>query len=141
MISQNSGIGARYTVQPPRPLITAPIVMTSIIFFTALICLLAVTGKADEGNENRLEKGKQLAMARNKGNCLACHAMDDGQLPGNLGPPLVSMQLRYPEKAALRAQIWDATERNPNSRMPPFGRHGVLSEDEIDLIVDYVYSL
>jgi len=25
--------------------------------------------------------------------------------------------------------------------MPPFSAHGVLSEEEIDLVVDYVYSL
>ena len=51
------------------------------------------------------------------------------------------MKLRFPDKAVLRAQVWDATERNPDSRMPPFGRHGILSEEEIDLIVDYIYSL
>jgi mono/diheme cytochrome c family protein len=25
--------------------------------------------------------------------------------------------------------------------MPPFGKHRILSEEEIDLILDYVYSL
>lgn len=107
----------------------------------ALICLVVVTAQADAGLEERYEMGKQLVMTRSKGNCLACHAIDDGVLPGNLGPPLVSMQLRFPDKAQLRAQIWDATERNPNSRMPPFGKHRILSEEEIDLILEYVYSL
>jgi sulfur-oxidizing protein SoxX len=41
----------------------------------------------------------------------------------------------------LRAQIWDPTARNPNTVMPPFGRHRILSEDEIDLIVDYIHTL
>ena len=112
-----------------------------IVLLPALICLAAVSGVAYGAGENRSEQGKQLAMARDKGNCLACHAMDDGELAGNLGPPLVSMQLRFPDRAVLRAQIWDATERNPNTRMPPFGRHGILSEEEIDLIVDYLYTL
>ena len=107
----------------------------------ALICLFVVTAHAGTGSEDRLEMGKQLAMTRSKGNCLACHAIDDGVLPGNLGPPLVSMQLRFPDKAILRAQIWDATERNPDSRMPPFGKHGILGEDEIDLILEYLYTL
>jgi len=107
----------------------------------ALVCLVVVSARADTGIEDRAEMGKQLAMTRSKGNCLACHEIDDGALPGNLGPPLVSMQLRFPDKALLRAQIWDATERNPDSRMPPFGKHGILSEEEIDLIVDYIYSL
>jgi len=107
----------------------------------ALVCLVVVSARADTGIEDRAEMGKKLAMTRSKGNCLACHEIDDGVLPGNLGPPLVSMQLRFPDKALLRAQIWDATERNPDTRMPPFGKHGILSEEEIDLIVDYIYSL
>ena len=32
-------------------------------------------------------------------------------------------------------------ERNPASRMPPFSKHGILSEVEIDLTLDYVYSV
>ena len=88
-----------------------------------------------------VEKGKAVAYDRKKGNCLACHAMDDATLPGNIGPPLISMQLRFPDKAVLRAQIWDATVINPNTIMIPFGRHGVLSEAEIDQIVEYVYTL
>ena len=88
-----------------------------------------------------VEKGKAVAYDRKKGNCLACHAMDDGTLPGNIGPPLISMQLRFPDKAKLRAQIWDSTVNNPNTIMIPFGRHGVLSEAEIDQIVEYVYTL
>jgi len=80
-------------------------------------------------------------MARNKGNCLACHAMADGELPGTLGPPLLYMQQRFPDRAQLRAQVWDATVRNPDTVMPPFGRHRILSEAEIDLIVYYIHSL
>jgi sulfur-oxidizing protein SoxX len=88
-----------------------------------------------------IQKGKEVAFDRKKGNCLACHAMDDGTLPGNIGPPLVSMKLRFPDKAKLREQIWDSTTRNPNTIMPPFGRHGMLTEEEIDWITEYVYSL
>ena len=103
--------------------------------------MVVTTVHADTGIDNRLEEGKQLAMTRSKGNCLACHAIADGQLPGNLGPPLISMRLRFPDRSLLRAQIWDATERNPDSRMPPFGKHGILGEEEIDLILEYIYSL
>ena len=87
------------------------------------------------------EKGKAVAFDRKKGNCLACHAMGDGTLPGNIGPPLIAMKARFPDKAKLRAQIWDATVANPNSIMIPFGRNRVLSEEEVDQIVEYAYSL
>lgn len=119
--------------------------------FTTLLTLFALLGilliasfspaNAAETAASPIEKGKAVSFDRKKGNCLACHAMDDGSLPGNIGPPLVSMKLRYPEKAKLRAQIWDATVRNPNSIMPPFGRHQMLSEEEIDWITEYVYTL
>jgi len=96
---------------------------------------------AEEMAATVIEKGKAVAFDRKKGNCLACHAMDDGALPGNIAPPIVSMKLRYPDKAKLREQIWDASIRNPNTIMPPFGRHQLLSEEEIDNITEYVYTL
>ncbi|VAW80879.1 Sulfur oxidation protein SoxX [hydrothermal vent metagenome] len=88
-----------------------------------------------------VDEGKAVAYDRKKGNCLACHQMADGDLPGNIGPPLIAMKARYPDKAKLRAQIWDATKANPNSIMPPFGRQQILSEGDIDKIVEYVYTL
>lgn len=88
-----------------------------------------------------VEKGKDIAFDRKKGNCLACHAAGDGTLPGNIGPPLIAMQARFPDKAKLRAQIWDATVTNPDSIMIPFGRNRVLSEEEIDQVVEYIYTL
>jgi sulfur-oxidizing protein SoxX len=51
------------------------------------------------------------------------------------------MQARYPDKAKLRAQIWDATAANPESAMVPFGRMQVLTEAEIDKIVEYIWTL
>ena len=89
----------------------------------------------------RLAEGKAIAFDRNKGNCLSCHMMDDGEQPGNSGPPLMMMQVRFPDRARLHEQIWDARIRNPISVMPPYGRHHILTERELDLVVDYVHSL
>lgn len=91
--------------------------------------------------DDRVAEGKLLATDRGKGNCLACHMMDDGELPGDIGPPLLAMKLRFPDREALKRQVCDATLRNPDSRMPPFCRHGILTEDEVDLVVDYLYTL
>ena len=88
-----------------------------------------------------VEQGKAVSFDRKKGNCLACHQMEGGDLPGNIGPPLIAMKARFPDKAKLRAQIWDATKANPNTIMPPFGRQQILSEGDIDKIVEYVYTL
>ncbi len=92
-------------------------------------------------NEARIAAGKKIAFDRKKGNCLGCHMLDNGSQPGNPGPPLIAMKARFPEKAKLRAQLWDSTAVNPSSFMPPFGRHRILTEGEIDLVTDYIYSL
>jgi sulfur-oxidizing protein SoxX len=88
-----------------------------------------------------IAEGKQIAFNRQLGNCLTCHSMDDGEASGNIGPPLLAMKARFPDKKALRAQIWDSTVRNPASMMPPFGKHNILTEKQIDDVVEFVYSL
>ena len=60
---------------------------------------------------------------------------------GNIAPPLISMKARYPERAKLNAQIADASKLNPETMMPLFGTHEIISEAEIDKIVDFVLSL
>mgnify|MGYP003499911032 FL=1 len=90
------------------------------------------------------ETGKDIAFNRSKGNCLSCHAMPtqpDAESPGQYGPPLIAMSARFPDKARMRAQIWDATTFNAASSMIPFGKHGVLTEAEIDKVADFVYGL
>jgi len=97
---------------------------------------------ADDGEEmSRLEQGKAIAFDRFKGNCLACHYVEGGELTGTYGPPLIAMKVRYPDREVLREQIWDATIKNPDTRMPPFGRNRILTEEEIDLVTDYIQSL
>ena len=90
------------------------------------------------------ETGKDISFNRSKGNCLACHGMPtvpDAEATGTIGPPLIAMSARYPDKAKMRAQIWDATVANPSSSMIPFGKNKVLTEQELDKVVDYIYGL
>ena len=120
---------------------TARTIFSTACSIAVVTAALALTPVSTASAETALEKGKALSFDRKLGNCLACHAMDDGDLAGNIGPPLVSMKLRFPDKATLRAQIADPTVRNANSIMPPFGKHKMLSEEQLDLITDYVHSL
>lgn len=124
---------------------TLPSVMRttgSVLAIAGCLTLPPVTASAAEAESTSVvEQGKALAFDRKKGNCLACHAIEGGELPGNIGPPLVAMKARFPDKAKLRAQIWDATKMNPNTIMPPFGRQEILSESDIDKIVEYIYTL
>ncbi|MCK4707083.1 MAG: sulfur oxidation c-type cytochrome SoxX [Gammaproteobacteria bacterium] len=88
-----------------------------------------------------LAEGKRLAFDRKLGNCLTCHMIAGGQAAGNLGPPLIAMKSRFPDKKVLRAQIWDSNVANPASVMPPFGRHNIMTEKQIDLVTDFIHSL
>ena len=109
---------------------------------TAIIAALLATLLA--GTAFAAETGKDIAFNRSKGNCLACHSMPtvpDAEQPGNSGPPLIAMQARFPDKAILRAKIWDATASNPATIMPPLGKHQVLTEEEIDKVVEFIYGL
>jgi len=98
--------------------------------------LTPVIASADD-----IAEGKKLSFDRKKGNCLACHQIEGGSLPGNIGPPLVAMKARFPDRAKLRAQISDARINNPNTIMIPFGPHAVLTASEIDKITTFIHTL
>ena len=85
--------------------------------------------------------GKEVAMDRSRGNCIACHMMPGGDSPGAIGPALIAMQTRYPSKHDLAAQVWDPTVKNPDAVMPPFGKHGILSDKEFVDVVEFIWSL
>ena len=106
-----------------------------------LFCCISILGGMSVASADAIADGKKVAFDRKKGNCMTCHIMAGATLAGNIGPPLVAMKARFPDKAKLRAQIWDATAKNPNTMMPPFGLHRILSEKDIDLVTEYIYSL
>lgn len=108
------------------------------VMFAASVFIVQPVVLADE---NAVEQGKKVAFDRRAGNCLSCHLMEDGEAPGNLGPPLVAMKARFPDRQKLRDMIWDITTSRPEAMMPPFGRHKVISEQDIDNIVEYLYTL
>jgi sulfur-oxidizing protein SoxX len=85
-------------------------------------------------------EGKAIAFDRGRGNCLSCHAIPGGDLPGNIGPSLLGLKERYPNREDVVAIIRDETVRNPETVMPPFGRNLLLSDREIRSVVEYLYS-
>lgn len=107
--------------------------------FAGLVLLLS--GWHGSGIAAEPAVGRALAFARDKGNCLACHVIDGGTQMGDIGPPLAGMRERYPDRARLLAQIWDPGRFNAGSLMPPYGRHEILTREEIEAIVDFLYSL
>ena len=90
--------------------------------------------------QSSLAEGESLAFERSKGNCLSCHVIRGGELPGTIGPPLADMKTRFPDRRELAAIIYDETKRNPLTVMPPFGRNLILTENEINAIIDFLYT-
>jgi sulfur-oxidizing protein SoxX len=85
--------------------------------------------------------GQNLAFDRAKGNCLTCHEIKGGPAPGNLGPPLADMKARFPNRKDLIAIVSDETKRDPLTVMPPFKRNLILTDKEIEEIVDFLQTL
>ncbi len=85
--------------------------------------------------------GQVVAFDRAKGNCLACHTMRGGDVASNVGPELVDMKARFPDRAELVAILTNEEARNPQTIMPPFGRNQILDAQEIEQIIDFLYTL
>lgn len=90
--------------------------------------------------KDAVTQGGCIVLNRKKGNCMACHQIA-GTSYGDIATKLENVAKRWPDKAKLRDQISDASKFNPNTVMPPFGRHGILTPDEIDKIVEFVLTL
>jgi sulfur-oxidizing protein SoxX len=90
--------------------------------------------------QSAVAEGQKLAFDRGKGNCLTCHDIKGGDLPGTIGPQLKDLKARY-DRNELIAIVTDETKRNPQTVMPPFGRNRILTEQEIDAVVDFLQTL
>jgi sulfur-oxidizing protein SoxX len=79
-----------------------------------------------------------------KGHCIACHQLPEGIGPAtraDLGPRLEGARMRGLGQAALRSLIDDPMRANPDTVMPPFGRHRILEPAEIDRLVEFLHAL
>lgn len=106
--------------------------------------------------QGNAERGKKVAMARKKGNCIACHMLpiEDAEFPGQIGPPLVAVGARY-SPAQLRLRIANQQLINPATIMPPyyidpaelhnvkkkFRGKTILTAQEVEDVVVYLSSL
>lgn len=97
--------------------------------------------KALEGPLNgNAEKGKQVAFARNRGNCLACHVMPGGSQPGSRGPDLSHYGSSGRSEAETYAMVYDMRTINPETLMPPIGTNDILTDQELRDVVAFLLS-
>ena len=108
----------------------------------ALALAIGVLASASPARaQSAVSEGQKLAFDRGKGNCLTCHDIKGGDLPGTIGPPLKDIKGKYPDRNELIAIVSDETKRNPSTVMPPFGRNRILTEQEINAVVDFLQTL
>jgi L-cysteine S-thiosulfotransferase len=113
-------------------------ISASTCVFALGLWLVACAGSASA--QSAPSEGQKIAFDRGKGNCLTCHEIKGGDLPGTIGPKLADLKSRY-DRAELIAIVNDESKRNPQTVMPPFGRNRILTEQEINAIVDFLQTL
>jgi L-cysteine S-thiosulfotransferase len=114
------------------------------VLIPALVSALVVIGalaSASPVSAESVSQGQSLAFDRSKGNCLTCHEIKGGNLPGTIGPALKDIKSKYPDRNELVAIVADETKRNPQTVMPPFGRNHILTDQEINAVVDFLQTL
>ena len=112
--------------------------MKRILLIAAVV---ALTSGATMANDKLVEKGKKIFMTKKLGNCLACHDVNGVKVdgPGSFGPKLQFLSA-WPEQA-LYDKIYDPYTTNPISAMPPFGKNGILNDEEIKAVVAFLKTI
>ncbi|MGE0079851.1 MAG: sulfur oxidation c-type cytochrome SoxX [Thiohalomonadaceae bacterium] len=100
-------------------------------------------------------RGRAVVIARDRGNCLACHMLPIPEEPahGTVGPPLMGVGARL-SAAELRLRVVDEKQVNPESIMPSFYLHPshlhrprpdmagtILTAQEVEDVVAYLSTL
>ncbi len=95
--------------------------------------------------EGNVAEGQKLAFDRGRGGgCLVCHAMGPAsanQQVGNVGPDLSEIGNAGRTDEWFFNYIYDARVYNPETVMPPWGAHGLFTDDEIRHMVAFLKSL
>ena len=115
---------------------TKPVLIPAL----ALALMTGVAASAGPARAQSVAEGQKIAFDRSKGNCLTCHEIKGGDAPGNIAPPLADMKTRFPDRKELVAIVSDETKRNPLTVMPPFKRNLILTDQEIEAIIDFLYT-
>lgn len=100
-------------------------------------------------------KGRQIAIDRRLGNCLACHVMPVPEQPyhGKIGPDLTGVASRMSE-GELRLRVANPKLLNPDTIMPAFYRNDglhrvwgkfqgktILTAEQVEDVVAYLMTL
>ena len=116
-------------------------------FFCGVVTLSCVSYVPYVAAQTPTLDGRTLFIDERKGNCSACHKTPtDASLRSvsTIGPSLEAIKQKYPlaaDRMRLRNAIWGLSKTTANTIMPPYGKHRILTDAEIDAIVTYLETL
>ena len=90
--------------------------------------------KTTSRSERDPDNGREVAVNRKKGNCLACHVMPipEQSFHGEIGPDLNGVASRY-DAGELRLRLVDPKVVNPGTIMPSLVTRARMSGDSVVL--------
>ena len=97
-----------------------------IIFIISYIFIFNISSSKNINADDLFEKGKQIFLE--EGNCATCHALEDANSYGNIGPNLNEL------KPGISRVLMAVT--NGIGVMPAY--QGQLSDEEIHAVATYV---
>src|SRR5438876_980177 len=88
-------------------------------------------------------KGRALFLDRAKGPCSGCHLVPGADVwpAGNVGPDLSTLGDRGLPDPYLYQLVWDPRVVFPDTAMPPWGRNGVFTSEEVAHLLAYLQTL
>lgn len=113
-----------------------------IALLTAVYCVLFALSSAaappDKKTEDIIKEGQKLTLKF----CQTCHNYAGTDQAGTVAPPLLGMKARFPDRKKLYNIIYDPqVALKPHTMMPPFGRNELLAKDEIEKVIEFLYTL
>ena len=113
------------------------ILLSTAVIFGAF-SLTTLAAPPDKKTEDIVKAGQELTLKL----CQTCHDYAGTEQAGTVGPPLVGMKARFPDRKKLYNIIYDPqVALKPHTMMPPFGRNELLAKDEIEKVIEFLYTL
>jgi len=112
----------------------------------ALVVALAAFGMsaaahaADSASD--IAAGKEIAFGLKEGNCVACHNLPGAAMAGNVGPRLGPwVHGVFHSESELVKYLYDPQAKFAHTVMPEFGKNKMLTEEQLEQVSAYVWSL
>ena len=110
----------------------------ALVVFSVCAAITGVTATAGNAGKDAIKEGKRLTLEY----CQACHHYQGTEQAGTVAPPLLGMKGRFPDRKTLYNIIYDPQVAiKKDTMMPPFGRNELLAKDEIEKVIDFLYTL